>query len=131
MEEKLTPIYSKKAILGFSIFLSALFGGVLLYQNLISVNKKKEAYIVLGISIVMTLCTVVIVNIPENPKSSLAYLCGIAGGSILSYYFVPKYFPNEELYPKKAIWKPLIIAVVITFCLVTAVIYSSSFENAY
>ncbi|KFF25977.1 hypothetical protein [Chryseobacterium vrystaatense] len=129
MEEKLPKIYSTKAILGFSIFLSTLFGGVLLFQNLIDINKKKEAYTVLGISILITVITILIVNVPDEPKSSLAYLCGIAGGSFLSYYFVPKYFPNEELYPKKAIWKPLIIGAVIVVFFVTLMIYSASHEN--
>lgn len=129
MEEKLPKIYSKKAILGFSIFLSTLFGGVLLYQNLIEVNKKKEAYTVLAISILLTIITGVIVNIPEEPKSSLAYLCGLGGGCLLSYYFMPKYFPDEEKYPKKAIWKPLIIGVVIVAILLALIIYGASVEN--
>ena len=130
MEEKLPKIYSKKAVLGFSIFMSTLFGGILLYQNLIDINKKKEAYIVLGISIAITILTGIVVNIPENPKSSLAYLCGLGGGSLLAYYFVPKYFPNEEQYPKKAIWKPLIIAVIIVAILLALIIYGTSVENS-
>lgn len=130
MENNLPKIYSKKAILGFSIFLSTLFGGVLLYQNLIDAKKKKEAYIVLGISILLTAITIIIVNIPEEPKSSLAYLCGLGGGSLLSYYFVPKYFPNEEQYQKKPIWKPLIIALVIVVIFMTLIIYSGSIENS-
>ncbi|MBB6330410.1 uncharacterized membrane protein YidH (DUF202 family) [Chryseobacterium sediminis] len=130
MEEKLSKIYSKKAILGFSIFLSTLFGGVLLYQNLIETNKKKEAYIVLAISVLLTIITIIIVNIPEEPKSSLAYLCGLGGGCLLSYYFMPKYFPDEEKYPKKVIWKPLIIGVAIVAILLTLIIYGASVENS-
>lgn len=129
MEEQLPGIYSKKAILGFSIFLSTFFGGILLFQNLIAVNKKKEAYIVLGISIIITILTGIIVSVPENPNSSLSYLCGFAGGSVLAYYFFPKYFPNEEQYPRKAIWKPLIIGIILVAILVTAAIYSLPTEN--
>jgi len=122
-------IYSRKAILGFSIFMSTLFGGILLYQNLISVRKKKEAYIVLGISILLTIVSIIIVNIPENPKGYLAYVCGFAGGSLLSNYFVPKYFPDEEQYPKKEIWTPLIIAVIITAAFIALMVYAASVEN--
>jgi len=129
MEEKLPKIYSKKAILGFSIFLSTLFGGVLLFQNLLDINKKKEAYLVLGLSILITIFTIFIVNIPEEPKSSLSYICGMAGGILLSYFFVPKYFPDEERYPKKALWKPLIIGAIIVVILVALMIYSASLEN--
>ncbi|MBT2619295.1 hypothetical protein [Chryseobacterium sp. ISL-6] len=109
--------------------MSTLFGGILLYQNLIDIKKKKEAYMVLGISILMTIVTIIIVNIPEEPKSSLAYVCEIAGGSLLSYYFVPTYFPDEEQFPKKKIWKPLIIAVIITAAFVGLIIYAGSLEN--
>lgn len=129
MENNLPKIYSKKAILGFSILMSTLFGGILLYQNLIDIKKKKEAYIVLGLSILITIVTMVIVNIPEEPKSSLAYVCGIGGGSLLSYYFVPTYFPDEEQYPKKQIWKPLIIAVTITAAFVGLIVYAGSLET--
>ncbi|MFZ4928713.1 hypothetical protein [Chryseobacterium sp. Mn2064] len=129
MEEKLPKIYSKKAILGFSIFMSTIFGGVLLYQNLIDINKKKEAYTVLGISIAITILTGVIVNIPENPSTSLSYICGLGGGFLLAYYFMPKYFPNEEQYPTKAIWKPLIIAVIIAAIILALIIYGISVEN--
>ncbi|MCS3528851.1 hypothetical protein [Chryseobacterium sp. JUb7] len=129
MENNLPKIYSQKTILGFSIVFSTLFGGVLLYQNLIDAKKKKEAYIILGISILLTIITIVVVNIPEEPKSSLAYLCGLGGGSLLSYYFVPKYFPDEEKYPKKQIWKPLIISVIIAAIFVALIIYAGSFEK--
>jgi uncharacterized membrane protein YidH (DUF202 family) len=129
MENNLPKIYSKKAILGFSILMSTLFGGILLYQNLIDIKKKKEAYIVLGLSVLITIVTIVIVNIPEEPKSSLAYVCGIGGGSLLTYYFVPTYFPDEEQYPKKQIWKPLIIAVVITAAFVGLMVYAGSLET--
>lgn len=129
MEDQTPKIYSKKAILGFSIFMSTLFGGILLYQNLINVRKKKEAYIVLGISILLTIISIIIVNIPENPKSYLAYVCGFAGGSLLSNYFVPKYFPDEDQYPKKEIWSPLIIAVMITAAFIAFMVYAASVEN--
>lgn len=129
MEKNLPKIYSKKAILGFSIFLSSLFGGVLLYQNLIDDGKKKKAYIVLGISILLTAVTIFIGSFQENPKSSLGYLSGLLGGCLFSYYFVPKYFPNEDQYPKKQIWKPLIIGLIIVGVYVTIILYGNSMEN--
>lgn len=125
MENSLPKIYSKKAILGFSIFMSSLFGGILLYFNLKDLKKNKEANIILGISIFLTIITYLVMSIPENPKSSLAYFCGLVGGSILSYYFVPKYIPNEENYPKKDIWKPLIIAIIIVALFVSLMIYAN------
>lgn len=125
MENNLPKIYSKKAILGFSVFMSSLFGGILLYINLKDLKKDKEANIVLGVSVLLTILTYFVMSIPENPKSSLAYLCGFIGGGILSYFFVPKYIPNEESHPKKQIWKPLIIATIITVAYVSLMIFAN------
>ena len=125
MENNLPKIYSSKAILGFSVFMSSLFGGILLYIYLRNLKKNKEANIVLVISIILTLLTYFVMSIPENPKSSLAYLCGFIGGGILSYFLVPKYIPNEEEFPKKQIWKPLIIALLIVIVFISLIIFSN------
>ena len=125
MENNLPKIYSSKAILGFSVFMSSLFGGILLYINLRNLKKYKEANIVLVISIILTLLTYFVMSIPENPKSSLAYLCGFIGGGILSYFLFPKYIPNEEDFPKKQIWKPLIIALLIVIVFISLIIFSN------
>ena len=125
MENNLPKIYSKKAILGFSVFMSSLFGGILLYINLKDLKKDKEANIVLGVSVLLTILTYFVMSIPENPKSSLAHLCCYIGGGILSYFFVPKYIPNEESHPKKQIWKPLIIATIITVVYVSLMIFAN------
>ncbi len=130
MEQKLPKIYSKQAILSFSIFFSTLFGGVLLYKNLIEAKRKTEAYTVLGVSILLTIIAIILGAIQENPKSSYAYLCGLIGGCILAYYFFPKYFPNEEQYEKKPIWIPLIIGIAITLVFVVLMILALSLENS-
>lgn len=116
-------IYSKKAIWGFSVFFSAIFGGVLLMQNLKGIGKKKEANIVLLLSILYTAATIYIVNIPEETQTSLTYLCNMAGALILIQLFHKKHFPIEQNYEKKKIWKPLIISVLITIPFILALIY--------
>jgi hypothetical protein len=117
-------IYSRKAILGFSLFFSAIFGAVLLMQNLKDIGKKKEANIILLLSVIYTAITIYIVNIPEKPNSSLTFICNIVGGVILTEYFYKKSFPNDLAIEKKKIWKPLIISILITIPLVLAMIYS-------
>lgn len=118
-------IYSKKAIWGFSFFFSAIFGAVLLMQNLKDIGKKKEANLILLLSILYTAITIYIVNIPEKPTSSLTYLCNIVGGLILTEYFYKKHFPLDQAIEKKKIWKPLIISTLITIPFILAIIYSS------
>lgn len=116
-------IYSKKAIWGFSIFFSSIFGGVLLMQNLKDINRRKEAFIVLVLSIIYTALTIFIVNIPSKPNSSLTFVCNAIGGLILSNYVFPKYFSEQDKYENKKIWKPLIISILITIPFVLAAIY--------
>ncbi|MEO9802254.1 MAG: hypothetical protein ABJF04_03355 [Reichenbachiella sp.] len=118
-------VYSKTAIKGFSFFFSTIFGGVLLYRNLKSLNKDKEAYIVLGLSIVYTALTVYVVNIPERPQSSISYLLNLIGGAILAEYFFGKYLGSEKDYQKKKIWKPLIISMLISIPLLLAMFYEA------
>lgn len=106
-------IYSKRAIWGFSFFFTPIFGGILLMQNLKDIDKKKEANLVLVLSILMTVLTIIIITIFKINGRSISFLCNMGGAAILTEYFYKKYFPDEADYEKKKIWKPLIIGVVI------------------
>lgn len=125
MDHNRPRIYSKQAIIGFSVFFSTLFGGILLFLNLREAKKDRESYIVLTVSVLVTIITIVIGNLQENPKSTYAYFCGFTGGCLLAFYFFPKYFPDETQYDKKPIWKPLIIGIVLCTIFVAVLIYST------
>jgi heme/copper-type cytochrome/quinol oxidase subunit 4 len=116
-------IYSSKAIWGFSVFFSTIFGGVLLMQNLKDIGKNKEANLVLLSCILYAIATVIVVNIPEHPNSSITYLINMAGGAILVNLVFKKHFPEDSQYEKKKIWKPLLISIIITVPFVLALIY--------
>ncbi|OWP61950.1 hypothetical protein CDA63_16755 [Hymenobacter amundsenii] len=118
-------IYSKKAIWGFSIFFAPIFGGVSLRQNLIDDNRKKEANIVLLVSIVFTVLTILIVNSVESKTNSLTYLLNMGWGAILSEYFFKKYFPNDN-HEYKNIWKALLISIAIIIPFILAIIYTAT-----
>ena len=123
--EELKPeIYSSRAIGGFTVFFSTIFGGVLLVQNLRDIDKKKEANIILLFSVLYTIVTVYIIGFCDIKISSLPMLFNFGGSAILTGYFSKKYFPDADDYPKKAIWKPLVISIIIAVPLVLAAIYS-------
>ena len=106
-------IYSKRVIYIFSFLFSSVFGGILLMQNLKDINKRKEANIVLLVSVLITLATIFITTWLDTKNSSVTLACNIAGAALLSEYFFKKYFPDEADYPKKKIWKPLVIGIIL------------------
>ena len=117
-------IYSKRAIYGFSFLFSALFGGLLLMQNLKDIGKKQEANIVLFISFFLTAATVIITILFPGRLTSM--VCNIGGGAILSEYFYKKYFPDDTDYEKKKIWKPLLIALAICIMLIFVTVWAKT-----
>jgi len=126
--ENTVKIYSKRAIFGFSAFFMPVFGGVLLRQNLIDYKMKKEANIVLLVSIGLQALIFIILEIIPISTSVLTLVLNMGGGAVLSEYFFKKYFPNE-IYERKKIWKPLIISLIITIPLVLALFYETLYAN--
>ena len=122
-QENTVKIYSKRAVWGFSVFFSPVFGGFLLRQNLINSNRKKEANLILLISIVFTVLTVLIVNSFHTKDGSFSYLFNMVWGAILSEYFFKKYFPDDN-YEYKKIWKALIISIAITAPILLAMVFA-------
>ena len=120
------PIYSKSAVLWFSFFFTPLFGGILLMQNLRDINKTKEATTVLITSLLMTVA-IATIQICFNLDSRLVSL-GLNFGAayILSDFFYKKYIPDADDFPKKKVWKPLVIAVILVILFVTFILWAQS-----
>ena len=118
-------IYSIKAIRGFSVFFTTIFGGVLLMQNLLNIQKKKEAYTALFISIVITIVSIIILNQLPNVNSSFTFALNFAGSFILTELYQKKYFPDETQYEIKKIWKALAISILITIPFVAALVFET------
>ena len=116
-------LYSKQAIRGFSVFFTTIFGGVLLMQNLKQVGKKKEAYISILFSIAYTIISILIVNIPEKPITSITIFINMIGGYLLIYLFEEKHIPNKSEYKNKKILKPFIISILIMIPFILAMIF--------
>ena len=119
-EDNAIKIYSKNTIWVFSVIFAPIFGGVLLRQNLIDCEMRKEANIVLLTSIAMTVFTFLIVN---NTNNVPIYILNMAWGAILTEYFFKKYFTNDN-YEYKKIWKALIISIIIIIPFLLAILYS-------
>ena len=123
-EQEHVEIYSKSAIRGFSIFFSPLFGGALLYYNLLTAGYKSAARIVLFFSVLYSILVVFLVSNFFNYNGASIVL-NVVGGFILSDYFFPKYFPDNDYYPKP-IWKALGISLLICLVMVLILYYSGN-----
>lgn len=112
-------LYSKGAIISFSLLCSTIFGAVLLSFN---INDTKRKWIVIGFGIIYTIMTIIIVNmIPSNMFWVL--LLNNAGGLGLTSTFWDKYVGKEIKYRAKPIWKPLLISIIITTPFLLSLIY--------
>ncbi len=114
IDPRLPRIYSSGAILGFSIVFAPIFGGVLLAINLFRTGRKREGILVVLFSILYEAAVLWLLNLPEEPMTSLTYLLNAAGGAILAKAVLPRYFPDEKVFPKRKIWVPLIVSILIT-----------------
>lgn len=126
-EKQEIAIYSKWAILLFSIFFSPLIGGILLMINLRSAGYKREGTRVILFAIAYQFAAaLVITSVMKLPakvdmmamlqnKQYLIYslVAQIIGGGILAEYFFKKYFPDDN-YQYKSVWRPLAIIVIIS-----------------
>lgn len=122
-QNEVPQFYSKKAILGFSIFFSSIFGGILLMQNLKEIGMKKEAKTVLNTSIILTVLPFLLAWLMEKEVSTYTLLANIIGGLVLSEFYFGLYIPKEQIFESKKIWKPLLISLLITIPILVSVIY--------
>ena len=106
-------IYSKTAVLGFSIFFGPIFGGVLLFQNLRKIRKYQESNWILVGSIAYTLFQIIANTSLQAKGYSFSFSLSIIGGLLLGKYFFAKYIPENSNYETKPIWTALIISLII------------------
>jgi drug/metabolite transporter superfamily protein YnfA len=113
-------LYSPRAVWGFSIFFTVIFGAVLLSSNL---TDKKAKWIVIGFGIIYTSVVIFIMNLLPQPNTGLTLGLNGGGALILTQLFWNKYVGKETKFRTKPIWKPLIISIIITIPFLLAIIY--------
>ena len=118
------PLYSTKAIRGFSVFFSAVAGGVLLAQNLKDLGRPAAARTALWGSIAYTvLAAVLVAGLPGRSGSgSIGIGVGLLGGWALNAYFA-RQVPDHDAFPTKVIRKPLLICLLVSVPLLALVLF--------
>ncbi|MDN3580383.1 hypothetical protein [Mucilaginibacter flavus] len=143
-EEDYVDIYSKRAIIGFSVFFNVLFGGAFLVINMYNAGYKKEIGRVISFSFFYYFLTMYLVALAgiridpkvldlaakgtQSPADTLRLLSVVVltlsinflGGFLLTRIFYNKYFPDNDYYPKpvgRAILICLLVSLIFSFVL--------------
>ena len=112
----LPVLYSKKAIQGFTIFFTTIFGAVLLMHNLKEMNKLKARNQVLIFGIAFTILSAMLLNyLPKMFLTTLLF--NLIGYAVLIEFFWKNNIDKELEFTKKEVWKPLTISIIIILSL--------------
>lgn len=124
VETQHTPIYSSVAVGLFTFFFTPLFGMVMAYQNLKSVGKEDVAIkVVIGCIVVFLGIILVDLYLFELPRV-VSMALNVAFALSLGRYLHDAYIPDHKSMPKRKIWVPLtigliLITVIIIFTIAT------------
>ena len=111
-EEK-PKLFSKPAILVFSILLSTFFGALLFAQNLKEVAKKKDIFGVILFSIIWNMILYKFLGKFIHNSLVVLGITNALGGLILIFPFWNYFLKDITDYKRNKIWGPLILFVVL------------------
>ena len=112
-EQEEIVLYNRTTIFVFSIFLSTIFGGILYYQNLTSIGKKKFVLPLLLFCIVWNYVTIKLIRqITDNLWIEII-VPNMIGGLILSIPFWNYHFKEIISFKSRKVWTPLAIVVLL------------------
>lgn len=116
------PVYfSHRAIWGFSVFFTVIFGAVLLASNL--KESKSARWTVIGFGVLYTAVAILALSQFER-NTGLTLIVNGTGAWLMTSFFWNKYLGKEVKYQAKPIWKPLIISTIIIIPFVLAIIFA-------
>lgn len=118
----LPEYYSPAAILGFSIFFSVIFGGILMFSNLRKAGKKNESILVLGVSFIIMMLSAVAAHLYQM-NQWVVLLANVTGAIILIEYFWKKHIGNQTEFKRKSLTKAILVSVGATVLLMMFILY--------
>jgi hypothetical protein len=117
--------YSKRAIYGFSIVFTVLFGAILFAINVWNSPKRNRAFLVIFYGFAYIVAQVM-VGERLHAGTPYAVVSGILGAYPLNYFFWNQYLGKATLYRVKPVWIPLTIGVVIFGAFILLVLYADN-----
>lgn len=119
---ELPEYYSPAAILGFSIFFSVIFGGVLMFTNLRKAGKKTEATAVIVVSLCIMLVSAYLVHVYQM-NQWVALLANVSGAIILIEYFWKKHLGYQTKFKRKPLTNAILISLGVSILFAVILFY--------
>jgi hypothetical protein len=120
-DENAPAYYSEKSIYMFSIVFFMIFGAILSAINFSKNEDKRGVMEVIGFGVGYTSLGIWILS--KLPSSTGFGMLFNIGGALILQNFWKKHIGKDTKYRARPIWKPLIIAIVITVTIFIAAIY--------
>lgn len=125
IEDPAAPaLFSKRAILLFSILFSVGFGSILLAVNVAQTPNKGKAPLVVLFGFIYTIGMALLAQ-RFHFNSSFTIVTGFAGAYLLDILFWNKYIGSATLYRVRQIWIPLLIGLAIAIPVIYVVLTQS------
>lgn len=107
-------LYSKRAIIGFSVLMTVLVGAILLASN---IQDRKAKWTVLAAGFGYTAIAFMISN-KYDLNSNFTLPINFAGAYFMTTFFWDKYLGKDFRFKPKPIWTPLIVCAIIVLAIV-------------
>lgn len=115
-------LYSRSVINGFTFFMGALFGSIMLAINASNVKNQKGVLLSLLFGVLYTVVQIILIfSFHLGPPIGLFF--SIIAAYCVNYFLWPRIIGNETFYCAKPFWVPLIIAVLLTASLIYKVLF--------
>jgi len=119
---ELPEYYSPAAVLGFSIFFSVIFGGILMFANLRKAGKKNEAVAVILMSLCIMLISAFLVHV-YKVNQLVGLLTNTIGAVILIEYFWKKHLGYQTKFKRKSLTNAILISLGVSVFLAVMLFY--------
>jgi hypothetical protein len=122
-QQSLPELYSKKSIIIFSAFFTAICGAIMMAYNFRKLEKKEKSKTVLIFGFVYALGLMFLIDLTDMILVKLLLQTGaLISGLVLILRF-EKFYPTDLEHRNKPVWKILIYALLISLSLIAIATY--------
>lgn len=111
-----SAIFSKWAIIGFCVFFSPFFGGMLLRSNLRTIGQKATGNLMIPVTLMMSALTALTLTTPIG-GAGVTFTLNLIQGAMLTEFVFRKYFPDADQRPVRPAGRAFMVALLVVMLL--------------